>query len=106
MNGSRYDSETSHFRVCDGHKKIIPPFYRCLFHNVSLQEKVFQGPSASRDVVVACLTSTENWLQSLPLFLEAWLQHGCCFPIQDLQPSKAFAVFEGKSFRGRVNVTV
>ena len=51
-NGSNSDSETSHFAGVVMLKKNYPLIYGRLFHNVSLWEKVFLGPVASRDDVI------------------------------------------------------
>ena len=42
-------SETNHFMEVE---EMYPLIYRRLFHNVSLWEKVFLGPIASRDVII------------------------------------------------------
>ena len=51
LNGSNSDSETSHFAGVVTLKKNYLLIYRQLYHNVSLWEKVFLGPIASRDVI-------------------------------------------------------
>ena len=51
LNGPNSDSEKEFHRDYDA-QKIYLPIYRCLIHNVRLQEKVLSGPTASRDVVI------------------------------------------------------
>lgn len=42
-------------------KKMHPSFYCHSFHNVSIWENVFLGPSASRDVVIPWLGYYVKW---------------------------------------------
>lgn len=48
-------------------KKLDP----CFFHNISLWGKVFLGPGASREVVMAPFDHYKGWLHSPALFLGA-----------------------------------
>lgn len=48
-----------------------PPFYSLSVHNVSVWEKVIWDSSTLCDIVIALW----NWLNSLALFLGAWLKH-------------------------------
>lgn len=54
--------------------KMYLQFYSQFFHDVSLWDKVFLGPSASCGDVITRFDHYGNWLQSLTLLLWAWVE--------------------------------
>ena len=68
-NELNYDSETSNFPEVVILRKMYPLFYRCFYHKLNLMGGSLFGPPC----ITLWYNHYKNWLQSLSLFLEAWV---------------------------------